>query len=92
MDNNTIDKILKPLWDMKFNGTYLSTDEYVPHLSDIRNKDVSLGWINNKTFTFFYSSEFDNLHDYFNLTYNQFKQSMRRYINKKFNINLTSVC
>ncbi len=106
MTDNTIDKLMKPYWDEKFKDAYLG-DFYSKNSGwredwygivikkpnggeelivgyPIKDKDDSLWFYDGNMFT--------NGHILFNLSKPQFNQSMLRYINKKYNLNIKQVC
>ena len=101
MTDNTIDKLMKPYWDEKFKDAYLgdfciNKNDWYGLLMKTPDGIEKLivgddNGVNNNGTWFYDGNMFTNGHILFNLSKPQFNQSMLRYINKKYNLNLKSV-
>jgi hypothetical protein len=97
MTENTIDKLMKPYWDEKFKDVYLGVNKndwygLLMKTPDGIEKLIVGNVSGDDNGTWFYDDNmFTNGHILFNLSKPQFNQSMLRYINKKYNLNLKSV-
>lgn len=104
MTDNTIDKLMKPYWDEKFDNTYLgdfcgkgegwNDDWYgvVMKKTDGTEKLIVGHVSGNDDDTWYYDGNiFTNGDILFGIDRRRFNRSMVRYINKKHNLNVKSV-
>jgi hypothetical protein len=93
MDNNRLDKLIKPYWDYKFKNCFLGNKQMNNtnwYGLCVKNPDYSVSLItgnysNDNSNMWVYSYwRFGGHNEFFNLNITQFNESMVRYINKTY--------
>lgn len=95
MTDAQIDKIMKDYWDSKFEGGILANyNGWTGILMDTpEGKDIVVGYSNKKGGWQWYTEGpyFGNDMDIFGMSYKKFCDSMKRYLEKKFDIEIGNI-
>jgi hypothetical protein len=99
MDNTSIDKMMKPYWDSKFNGTYIGSkilgdNHWNGLMMDYGNgnEDIVIGHSDDDRYAWYYDGTvFNNHFGYFNVTLLEFNHSMKRYLTNTYHLEIKSI-
>jgi hypothetical protein len=97
MDETTIDKILKPYWDDIFNKLYIiktyGGNLFITSFEDSEGNPVVEEFIDlDRTTEWFYDTDFFGFDRcFFGIGLTEYNESMKRYLNERYDLEIDSI-